>query len=497
MADSARFSFGPRDRSGVVVGLRVGQLAILAAGAGIAMMLLLGSHGSLVAGALACAAILAALGVSLLPIAGRGTDEWIPVVARWMLTTRAWRNPAARSGDLVTSSGLLVEGQATLPPTLRGLTVLSVQLAGEACVGVIKDGRRRTFTGVVRVGGSSYALLSDREKSIQLSAWGSALSSLAYQGSPVASLQLVVRSVPEDPDGVARYLERAGSLSPSDPIFRSYAGLVQSAAPVTQAQEVLVTLTISERRAGRAIAAAGGHDQGAVIVLLRALTQLQAQLGRAQIRVEGVLPPRLLAQVYREAWDPTAAHGLRRRSSLDPALAGTAIRGAGPQSTLTTWSHLITDGGCAHATYWVSEWPRVEVGPNFLVPLLLQSTAGLTFSVTMAPVDPGRAQRDLEAAQTAHLSDEMLRSKHGFRTSVSSQRQADAIGHREREFADGHAEYRFSGYLTVTAPSVNTLDAACGEVEQQARNCRLDVRRMDGEHDVAFTYTLPLGRGLA
>ena len=36
-------------------------------------------------------------------------------------------------------------------------------------------------------------------------------------------------------------------------------------------------------------------------MLLRALTQPQAQLSRAQILVEGVLPPRLLAQAYRHA----------------------------------------------------------------------------------------------------------------------------------------------------------------------------------------------------
>jgi hypothetical protein len=114
----------------------------------------------------------------------------------------------------------------------------------------------------------------------------------------------------------------------------------------------------------------------------------------------------------------------------------------------------------------------------------------------MAPVDPSRAERDIEAAQTAHLSDEMMRSQHGFRTPVRAHRQADAVEQREREFADGHAEYRFAGYLTVTAASPGELEIACGEVTQQARNSRLDLRRMDGEHDLAFTYTLPLGRGL-
>ncbi len=502
MNDSVRYQFGPLDRSGVVLGLRLGQLAILASGGALGIVLLLGSRGSLLAGGLAVVGAVAAIALALLPLGGRGLDEWIPVLLRRRLIAPAWRSSAATAGLVVTLGGEILEprgdgnGNGNNPPALRGVHLLSVDV-GDGTVGMVKDTARGAYVGVLRVSGSSYALLSDREKAVQLSAWGSALSSLAYHGSPVSAVQLVVRNVAEDPDGLARYLDEAGTVDRGSAIFRSYLGLVEAAAPVTQTQEVLVALAISNRRAGRAIATAGGHDQGAAIVLLRTLSQLQSQLTRAQIRVEGVLPPRLLAETYRQAWDPLATQPLSRRAATDPANAGVALSGAGPQSTLSAWRHLVTDGGCAHATYWISEWPRIDVGPNFLVPLLLQSTARLTFSVTMAPVDPGRAQRDLEAAQTAHISDEMLRSKHGFRTPIRSHRQAEAIEQREREFADGHADYRFSGYLTVTAASVDTLDAACGEVELQARNCRLDLRRMDGEHDLAFTYTLPLGRGLA
>jgi hypothetical protein len=494
--DSVRFQFGPLDRSGVVLGLRLGQLAILASGGALGIVLLLGSHGSLLAGGLAVVGAVLAIAMALLPIGGRGLDEWIPVLLRRRSISPVWRSTASTTGLVVTLAGDILEPRGANPPALHGVHLLSVDV-GDGTVGMVKDTARGAYVGVLRVSGSSYALLSDREKAVQLSAWGSALSSLAYHGSPVSAVQLVVRNVAEDPDGLARYLDEAGTVDRDTSIFRSYLGLVEAAAPVTQTQEVLVALAISTRRAGRAIAAAGGHDQGAAIVLLRTLSQLQSQLTRAQIRVEGVLPPRLLAETYRQAWDPLASQPLSRRAATDPANAGVALSGAGPQSTLSAWRHLVTDGGCAHATYWISEWPRIDVGPNFLVPLLLQSTARLTFSVTMAPVDPGRAQRDLEAAQTAHISDEMLRSKHGFRTSIRSHRQAEAIEQREREFADGHADYRFSGYLTVTAVSVDTLDAACGEVELQARNCRLDLRRMDGEHDLAFTYTLPLGRGLA
>jgi hypothetical protein len=40
------------------------------------------------------------------------------------------------------------------------------------------------------------------------------------------------------------------------------------------------------------------------------------------------------------------------------------------------------------------------------------------------------------------------------------------------------------------------LEEACSEIEQQAQQARLELRRLYGEQDVAFTCTLPLCRGL-
>ena len=40
------------------------------------------------------------------------------------------------------------------------------------------------------------------------------------------------------------------------------------------------------------------------------------------------------------------------------------------------------------------------------------------------------------------------------------------------------------------------LDVACAEIEQAARPANLDLRRLYGQQAEAFTWTLPLGRGL-
>jgi hypothetical protein len=65
------------------------------------------------------------------------------------------------------------------------------------------------------------------------------------------------------------------------------------------------------------------------------------------------------------------------------------------------------------------------------------------------------------------------------------------------ELADGHAQYRFSGYVTVTAGTLEELQNARAALEQVAGQARLELRLLYGEQDVAFACSLPIGRGLS
>jgi hypothetical protein len=160
-----------------------------------------------------------------------------------------------------------------------------------------------------------------------------------------------------------------------------------------------------------------------------------------------------------------------------------------------SWAALRLDG-MWHATYWIAEWPRLEVGPDFLSPLLIAADRR-TVSLVMAPVAPERAARQVRAARAADAADEELRSRAGFLPSARRSREAEGVLQREHELADGHAEYRFSGYVTVTASDRAGLAASCAQVEQSAQESHLELRRLYGRQAEAFTWTLPLGRGLA
>lgn len=499
--DQRRYRFGPLERKGVVAGLRSGQIIIIGLAVALCMMLLMTTTSQAVWIAIALILCTTFMGIFMEPM-GRGIDQWIPVLFRWVKKSfrggHSWVTPLPVLGaDVV--NGQVVAAEIPLPESLEGLSILSVPLENmRSTVGILKDKNDSSFTGVLAVRGTAFALLDESEKERRLSSWGDVLSGLARQGSNIHRIQWIERTLPDDGDALNRYLAEAKSDDDADSKFvRSYVDLLQEYGPQNQQHEVYLALQINaNKKAARAIRKAGGGDEGAAQVMLRELKQLALRLGEADIQVEGALTPRLLSRVFRTAVDPESSSGIARRNRFHPDEKGVSPESAWPTAINNTWSHYQTDNAY-HATYWISEWPRLDVGSDFLAPLMIRSSRMRTVSMTMEPIDPSRASRDVESRHTSYLADEELRTRAGYIPTKRRQHEIEALERRETELAHGYVEYRISGYVTVTALTLEELDEACTEVEQAAQQSRLELRRLFGEQDWAFSCTLPTARGLA
>jgi hypothetical protein len=94
-------------------------------------------------------------------------------------------------------------------------------------------------------------------------------------------------------------------------------------------------------------------------------------------------------------------------------------------------------------------------------------------------------------AKTADVADEELRQKLGFLGTAKRRNQADAVNRREQELADGHADVRFSGYITVTADSPEASPKPAARSSTPPARARLELQRCDGEQELCFSYTCP------
>jgi hypothetical protein len=461
----ARYRFGPLERRGLVAGWRGGQLLVVAVGLVVAVLALRGqpSMGG-VAGAVA--AVCVAVAGATWPLHGRTAEQWAPDALRQLRTSLA-----RRAGRAVSPFG--------------SLEVLRVDAAG-AQVAVVLDARARTYTGVVRAWGPGFVLAGPDDKAARVGSWASVLSALGRQGSAIHRLQWLARCRPDDGAALRRHWQAAGVLGPDAEAQRSYGALLESEAGATCAHEVLLALSVDARRSARAVRAAGGGERGACTLVLREVAWLRRQLADAGIDSGSLLDPGELAEAVRRGFEPDAA----------PMASPGAMAAAWPwpMALEAEWGRARADGTW-HVTYWMAEWPRREVGPDFLGPLLLCGVRGAV-SVVMEPVDPAQAARRVEQARTADIADAELRRRGGFLHSARRRREEEVLAAREHELADGHAQYRFTGYVTVSAGSPEALEDACARVEQAAGRSAVDLRRCYGDQAAAFACTLPLGRGL-
>ncbi|MDQ6784762.1 MAG: hypothetical protein M3063_15270 [Actinomycetota bacterium] len=469
------YTFDPVDSGGVLLGLRAPQLGALGAGGVLAVVCAVTFSGAMGA-LLAVGVLVGALAVACWPVHGQPPIAWLPIVAGWLARRRAGpacaADPEQGLTREVTHSAVWPDRPPSPLPRPRrpapgpgtgpaGVTLLDVPgVPGDAPMGMVRDRRSGTWVAALAVGARSFTLLDPDDQRRRLGAWGAMLAGLARPASPVTRVQWLQTVCPADPDSLPLPIPAmAGAAA-------DYAEVVRAARPMARDHRTLVVVAVRARR--------GGGDPATV--LRREIRLVQGQLANADLLPGSPLDLGALTAAVRFRFAPGAG------------------RGAWPMATDEAWSALRVDGAW-HATFWVAEWPRVESGPDFLVPLLMAG-GRRTVSVTMGPVPSVRATREVESARTASMADEELRRRAGFLATARRQRQAEGVARREAELADGHAEYRFSGYVTVSGADRPALDVACAEVEHAAQAAHLELRRLWGRQAEAFTWTLPLARGL-
>jgi hypothetical protein len=485
------YRFGPVERRGLLGPVRAGQAAVIATGAVLAVATLNASAngtGALVAALLFAAAVVAAVA----PVANRTLEQWTPVVCAY-----AWRrargnahhrSPLPRHGVHARLGRHLVPGTAepALPAQLSGVRIVEAPYRDRS-IGVLSEQSGRRLTAVLACRVVAFSLLDPDAQERRLARWGLVLTGAA--GTPIRRIQWVERTAPAQGDELARWLhdERDPAIPlRGTPMIESYLELIGTTARATQEHEILIAVQLDARRTR-----AGDPLEATVEQAERVAHGLEA----AEVTVLGALTTGQLARALRTAFDPYARVELAALEAADPSRGGLTEANAWPLGAQETWDHYRADGA-AHATYWIGGWPRVEVSPLFMDALLGRSSAVRTVTVTFEPIPPERSIRETEAAITRDRADRELRHRFGQLETARQRMAQEATLRREAELAAGHGEVRLSGFVTVTGRDLDDLRLASSEVLEHAARARLELHRMYGQQAEAFTFTLPLCRGL-
>jgi Putative type VII ESX secretion system translocon, EccE len=489
------YTFGPIERRGLLGPVRGGQALVIALGVLLAIAALDASpNGS---GAVMATLLLgAAAAATVIPVGSRTVDEWTPVAGRFgvrlALGRTRYKSPLPGRGVRARLRPPPVELDAAPPAppgALRDVRIIEV-LYRNRSIGVLAEESGRRLTAVLACRAFAFALLDPEAQERRLARWGLVLSGAA--NTPIRRLQWVERTVPAQGDELARWLH--GERDPviplrGAPMIESYLELIGTTARVAHEHELLMAVQVDARRVR-------GRGQAAVSeALIEEAERVALALQAAEVTVVGALNPGQLARALRTAFDPFARAELAALEAADSGREGVSEAGAWPLGAREAWDHYRSDGA-VHATYWIGGWPRVEVSPMFMDALLARSSAVRSIAVTFDPVSPERSTREVEAAITRDRADRELRHRFGQLETARQRQSHEATLRREAELAAGHSEVRLSGFVTVSGRDQDELRRATAEVLEHAARARLELHRMYGQQAEAFTFTLPLCRGL-
>jgi hypothetical protein len=135
------------------------------------------------------------------------------------------------------------------------------------------------------------------------------------------------------------------------------------------------------------------------------------------------------------------------------------LAAAGPVAVAESWDRLRTDSAF-HAVLWISEWPRSQMFPGFLSPLVFTNSILRTVSLHCLHVRADQAARDLRKKKTELISDAHQRTRIDQREDAAATAEYDDVLHQEVDLT--------TGLVCVTAPSGDELDAAVTLIEQAA-----------------------------
>lgn len=492
------------EKTTLVFGLSGQRCCILGLAMLCALWPLASSRISLAVTAWPLAAATAAL--AYMRIKGRTADEWIVSAVSYQLLRMRSQTRFA-SGAFAPAPKLAPEAAPAmdLPGILAPIEILEADAGGGHAVAIAHHRRDRTYTAVARIRYPGIGLVDSTRRDQRVAGWGRLMSSLCTEGNPIIRIQTLHRLVPESGAVLQRWHEdHLAATAP--PISRQVTAELLSTATATARREAYLAFTMDERRAAAQIKEAGGGAVGAAAVLLRDLRALTGTIGAADLQVEGWLSPRDLAEVLRVAFDPdsrgvldearASAHAAYAAGIQTPARPGVAPQLAGPAAAEAMPGHYVHDGAVS-ATYWIHSWPDKEVYSTVLAPLLGDSDHRRSFSLHIEPLAPTAARSAVMHDRTKREVAMQIRRRTGKIIPRDEQVAAARAAAQDQERATGHGLVKFSGYCTVTETDPDKLANACAQLEKDAANAEINIRRMWLAQDYGFALAaLPLGMGL-
>lgn len=510
--DQSHVQFARRGKRGVILGLEWSQLAFVAVGALLVVLstAMGGFPRGLLTGVLMGGPL---IGFGWARVMGDPLVVWIRRSFSHVRAAASNQNEYRVSTSAPTRSTLRAESRNAVlakkqsrKNMFQPAKPVRMMLPGEAAellcyemesgTALVYDPVARTMTFAAQIGADAFDLLDDDEQDIRVEAWGQLLVGFASHPG-VLRIQTLDRTVVHPSADILEYYDgmsrAAGAGAGINAVGdASYRDLISRAATHTR-HDMYLVVVLSVDKLRREVRGLGGGIASLMQMVHTEMDAIDADLPLTGAVVTSWLKPRELASVIREAYDPAAIEELGNRSGDH---AGVAVSSAGPMAASKSWDKLRSDTSF-HRTYWISEWPRVQVQPGFISKLTFAGDFIHSVSIVAEPLDTNSALKLVEKELEDAGSAARVQKKLGQTRTLQQEQEHKDVERREEELVAGHGEVRFAGFVTISAPTMEELIAAEAKLRHGASLSHIELRVLYGQqHEGFLTGALPLGRGV-
>lgn len=481
-----------RSRQGIVLGMDGWQLTFIAAAAVVLLVFVnrFGPVGLLYASpiylGLSIAAVITIHGMSAPKMAGL-----------WMM--KQVRHTTSATKQAYRPERPRFVGTLNLPGIRASVQLWEIE--GIACV---YDPRNRTVSITAELEVQGFLMHDESERLDLAQQWSRVLASFTQRpGIKRITLQertlpTTIRSAREHYDTMAQHQE----LDDSSMLAENYERVMNESERFAVAHRNYLTFTLDLIALSAQVKALGGGREGAQALAFIETRTLSDALSTAKINVRRWLSLREISALTRIAFDPEFASTVQNRTDDN---AGVDLAAIGPMylEEPRGANHLVRTDSGVHTTMWIHEWPRSDAHIGFVSPIVFarhpHSGDAVThiLSLVLTPVPLKRALKRVRDEKKVWRGNERLRAKRGVDGSAADAADWTALEKEEQELVAGHGEFRYGGYLTVTASDEEQLDQAIAGMRNALAQAEMEAQILYCQQaEALMVNALPMGLGM-
>ena len=362
--------------------------------------------------------------------------------------------------------------------------------------------RSVSITAELEVDG--FLMMDSRERYELSRKWSTVLASFT-QREGFKRITMQERTVPTGIEGAREFFDQATGIHHSDytsQVVSNYRAVMDGSEHFAVAHRNYLTLTLDLGKLSGQVKSFGGGRDGVLALAQVEATNVTAALRDADLQVRRWLGVRQWAAMSRTAFDPGYLLLSERRMGN---ASGVDLAAIGPMALEEPRGRndIVRSDSGVHTTLWIHEWPRSAAPVGFIEPLVFArnpvtgEVVTHILTVVLTPVSITAAMKRIREEKRVWRGNQRMKARRNEHDNAEDRADWVALEAQEESIVQGHGEFRYGAYLTVSARTDEELEASVAGMRNALSRAGMESQILYCQQaEALMVNALPLGLGM-